>query len=159
MAGRRLPDSGGNAVNLAGKHLLSALRIALGAVFFYAGAIKVNDPQAFAGNIAAYKLLPYFASYLMAAILPWLEVFCGLLLIIGLRVKAAAAMVILLNLTFMAALAAAMVRGLDIDCGCFKQGGNKTPAWLALARDAVLLSMALIVFLGADRKEKDIFRS
>lgn len=143
-------------MNLFRKHLRSVLRIALGAVFFYAGALKINDPQAFAGNIAAYKLLPYFANYLTAAILPWLEVFCGLLLIIGLRVRAAAAMVILLNLIFMAALAVAMVRGLDIDCGCFKQGGSKTPAWLALARDAVLLSMALFVFRGANRKEKDI---
>ena len=155
MAGRRLPDSGGNAVNLAGKHLRSILRIALGTIFLYAGAIKINGPQAFAGNIAAYKLLPYFASYLMAAILPWLEVFCGLLLIIGLRVRAAAAMVILLNLSFMAALAAVMVRGLDIDCGCFKQGGSKTPAWLALARDAVLLAMALTVFRCADRNQQE----
>jgi putative oxidoreductase len=155
MAGRRLPDSGGNAVNLSRKHLLSILRIALGAVFFYAGVIKINDPQAFAGNIAAYKLLPYFASYLMAAILPWLEVFSGLLLIIGLRVRAAAALVIFLNLIFMAALTAAMVRGLDIDCGCFKLGGSKTPAWLAFARDAVLLAIALIVFRCADRNQNE----
>jgi putative oxidoreductase len=142
-------------VNLFRKHLLSVLRIALGAVFLYAGAIKISDPQAFAGNIAAYKLLPYFADYLTAAILPWLEVFSGLLLIVGLRVRAAAAMAIILNVVFMAALAAAMVRGLDIDCGCFKQGGSKTPAWLALARDAVLLSVALIVFRSAGRNFRE----
>ncbi len=139
-------------MNLAGKHLLSILRVALAAVFVYAGALKVNDPVAFAGNIAAYKLLPYFAAYLAAAILPWLEICCGVLLIIGWRLRAAAGMVALLNIAFIVALAAAMVRGLDIDCGCFKQAAAKAPVWQALLRDTVLLVMALTVLRSADRK-------
>ena len=142
-------------MNLAGKHLLSILRVVLATIFVYAGALKINDAVAFAGNIAAYKLLPYFAVYLAAAILPWLEICCGLLLIIGWRVRAAAGMVVLLNIVFIIALAAAMVRGLDIDCGCFKQAGAKTPAWQALLRDVVLLAMAMTVLRSADRKLKE----
>ena len=141
-------------MNLAGRHLTSVIRVALGTLFVYAGVLKISDPVAFAGSIAAYKLLPYFATYLAAAILPWLEVICGLLLISGLRVRAAAAMVVLLNLVFIFALAAAMARGLDIDCGCFRQGGAKTPVWQALVRDGVLLAMALLVFRSADRKQR-----
>lgn len=143
-------------MNLAGKHLLSILRVALAAVFLYAGALKVNAPVAFAGDIAAYKLLPYFAAYLAAAILPWLEICCGVLLIIGWRVRAAAGMVALLNIAFIVALAAAMVRGLDIDCGCFREAGAKTPAWQALLRDTVLLVVALTVYRNGAKKPSPV---
>lgn len=134
-------------MSLMGRHLASIVRIALGTVFIYAGALKATTVVAFAGNIAAYQLLPYTANYLVAAVLPWLEIICGLLLIVGMRVRAASALIILLNAVFIVALSAALVRGLDIDCGCFKQGGvGKTSAWQALLRDLVLLAMAITVY-------------
>lgn len=125
--------------------LTTVLRLLLGGVFVYAGFTKITAPTTFAGSIAAYKILPYFGNYLVAALLPWLEALCGLLLIAGLRVKAAASLIIVLNVVFMAALASTIIRGLDIDCGCFKQNGEKTSAWTALLRDAALLIMAILV--------------
>jgi len=126
-------------------YLPAAVRIALGGIFIYAAVLKIADPVAFAGSVAAYHILPYFASYLTAAVLPFLELTCGVLLVLGYRVKGGALIIALLNLVFMVALASAIVRGLDIDCGCFKQGGSKTSPWLALARDAVFLAMTLFV--------------
>lgn len=125
------------------RYLAVAVRLALGGVFVYAGAVKIIEPVSFAGSVAAYKILPYFGNFLVAAVLPWLEVLCGLLLIIGYRLKAAALIIILLNLVFMAALAAAIVRGLDIDCGCFRQGGAKSSPWLVLLRDALFMLAAI----------------
>ncbi len=127
------------------------IRIALGAIFTYAGIIKIMDPVAFAGSIAAYKILPYFGNYLAAAILPWLEVTCGLLLVAGYRWRGAAVIILVLNAGFIVALASTLVRGLDIDCGCFRQGGDKTSAWAAIGRDMVLLFMALAVLRQKDR--------
>jgi uncharacterized membrane protein YphA (DoxX/SURF4 family) len=134
-------------MSLMGRHLASIIRIGLGTVFIYAGALKATTIVAFAGNIAAYQLLPYTANYVVAAVLPWLEIICGLLLIVGIRIRAASALIILLNAVFIVALSAALIRGLDIDCGCFKQGGaGKTTAWQALLRDLVLLAMAITVY-------------
>jgi putative oxidoreductase len=124
------------------RYLPPLMRIALGGIFIYAALLKIADPVAFAGSVAAYRILPYFASYLAAATLPFLELICGLLLVSGYRVKGGAVIIAALNLLFMAALASAIVRGLDIDCGCFKQGGAKTSPWIALARDALFLVMA-----------------
>ncbi len=121
------------------------IRVILGGVFIYAGVVKIADPTAFAGSIAAYKILPYFANYLTAAILPWFELLCGIMLLTGYRYRAAAMLLLLLNLAFMAALASTLVRGLDIDCGCFKQGGSKTSAWTALGRDIIFFLMALFL--------------
>ena len=127
------------------------IRIALGAIFTYAGIIKIMDPVAFAGSIAAYKILPYFGNYLAAAILPWLEVVCGLLLVAGYRWRGAAVIILILNATFIFALISTLVRGLDIDCGCFRQGGDKTSAWTAIGRDIIFVLMTLIVLRQRDR--------
>lgn len=118
-------------------------RLILGGVFLYAGFTKIVDPISFAGSIASYKILPYFGNYLVAATLPWVEALCGLLLVVGYRARSAASLVVLLNLAFMAALVSTILRGMDIDCGCFSKTGEKTSAWTALGRDVVLLALAL----------------
>jgi putative oxidoreductase len=137
------------------RYLPATVRIALGMIFIYAALVKIADPVAFAGSVAAYKILPYFANYLAAAVLPFVELACGLLLVTGYRVKCGALIIVAMNLVFMAALASAIVRGLDIDCGCFKQGGDKTSPWIALARDTVFLAMAFVV-LKMDPKVKRV---
>lgn len=130
----------------AGQHTMTLLRIGLGAVFVYAGFLKIREPVAFAGSVAAYQILPYFLNYLVAATIPWVEAACGILLIFGYRVKAAAGIVAAMNVLFIVLLASTIARGLDIDCGCFRQGGGKTSAWIAILRDIVFLSVALILF-------------
>lgn len=126
------------------RHLISIGRIILGAVFIYAGIMKISDTTTFAGSIAAYRILPYFGNYLLASILPWLEILCGALLVVGWRIRGAAVIITLLNVVFIIALLSALARGLDIDCGCFRPG-DKTPPMEALMRDLLFLVMALIV--------------
>lgn len=122
-----------------------ALRLILGLVFLYAGVPKVVDPVGFAAHVAAYRVLPYFAVYVVAAVLPWLETICGGLLVVGIRVRAAATLLLLLDLAFMALLASAIVRGLDIDCGCFIRTGKGTSPWAALGRDLLIFWLAAVV--------------
>ena len=126
------------------KHGVAIIRILLGAVFLYAGILKIVDTTAFAGSIAAFRILPYFSNYLVASILPWLELFCGALLVTGWKARPAAVLIALLNVVFIAALASAIARGLDIDCGCFKQGAKEPPLH-SMVRDMVFLVMAILV--------------
>lgn len=128
------------------KHLTAVLRVGLGALFLYAGVIKILTPAAFAGSIANYQVLPYAGNYLAAAILPWIEVICGALLVTGWRTRSAAALVALMNAFFIILLFSTVARGLDIDCGCFKQGGDKTTAWTAIFRDTMFLVAAVFVY-------------
>jgi putative oxidoreductase len=139
-------------VRARGEVIQTIVRLLLGGLFLYAGIVKIADPTQFAGDIAAYRLLPYFGNFLAAAILPWLEILCGTLLIVGFRTGGAAALILVLTSVFMAALASTIVRGLDIDCGCFRHGGQKTSAWTALGRDALLFVAALIVLRNARKK-------
>ena len=64
--------------------VILVLRIVLGAIFVYAGYVKLRDPwQLFAAGIASYEILPMWAVKITARALPWFEVSIGLLLMAG----------------------------------------------------------------------------
>jgi len=119
-------------------------RLLLGGIFLYAGLTKSMDVTRFAGDIAAYRILPYQWNYLAAATLPYVEFMAGLLLVINRRVRPATLLLALLTLGFIAALGSVIYRGLDIDCGCFG-AGSATPGQ-ALWRDLGLLVLAHFTF-------------
>ena len=138
-------------------YLALTIRTILGGLFIYAGWLKIADPVLFAWSVAAYKILPPFGNYLVAATLPWVEFLCGLLLILGVRTRASATIVLLMNLVFTVALASAIIRGLDIDCGCFRQGGPKTTPWSALLRDLLLVAGTMVLLrLDTGRGDRNV---
>lgn len=125
-----------------------ALRLFLGGLLLYAAAAKWPAPQAFAEDVANYRVLP-------AALVPWftvgllgLETGLGAVLLLNLFPFEAALIVTGLMLTFTGAVASALLRGLKIDCGCFGAGGS--PATVAtLARDiALCVPAALLLWLS-----------
>lgn len=128
------------------------LRLALAAVFIYAGVVKMRDPVAFAGQVAAYQLLPYALNYLVAATLPYVEFLAGTLLLFNARIRSALVAVGGLTLVFMAALASVLARGMEIDCGCFDPGGGKAvSAAMALLRDVGLMGLIALTWWTRSR--------
>src|SRR5262245_17156742 len=121
------------------------LRIVLGGLLVAAGALKLGDPTAFANEITNYRFLPSLAPWL-AATLPAVEIALGVLLVvapIGWR-RAAAVAAAGLMLLFTVAVTQVVVRGINVDCGCF--GGNSGPVTLlTVARDLLLLAMAAAI--------------
>lgn len=117
-------------------------RLLVGGLFLYAGASKGLDPRAFAGEVAAYKILPYSLNLLVAASLPWLEIICGGLLLAGRKVPATALILLGLEVTFAVFITLAISRGLTISCGCFgSSGGSSLP--FALLRDLLLIALTI----------------
>jgi len=134
-------------------------RLYLAWVFIYACIHKIAHPSAFALDIATYDILPLSLVNPMAIILPWIELVAGVLLVIGWRVRAAALSVCGMMVMFIAAIAIALAKGLDMSCGCFaSQAVNEDPiGWLTVMRDLGWLALAgYVVFfdrnpLGLDR--------
>lgn len=122
--------------------VLLMARLLLGGVFLWAGVLKAVDPLAFARSLATYQLLPQQGNLLVAVTLPWVEIVCATLLLLGWRVRPAALVAAVLNLIFIVAIASVLARGLNVDCGCFGHDAA-TPPELALLRDLVLLALAL----------------
>jgi len=128
-----------------------ALRLLRGGVFIYAGAVKAWSPTDFVRDIEGYRLLPAGAAFLVALYLPWLEIICGGCLISNWLRRGSFLALTLLLLIFIAALASAWLRGLDISCGCF--GADSEPgrySWLLL-RDIVILMALLWTWAAVER--------
>ncbi len=135
-------------MKLLGRTVYHISRLVLAAVFIYAGVVKANDVVDFAGQIANYQILPYAWNYLIASILPYLELLCGILLLLNLRIRPAVLVLFVLNIIFMLALSSVIIRGLDIDCGCFKPGAaNPTSPLTALWRDVGLLVLLVATWV------------
>lgn len=135
------------------------LRLILAAVFLYAGITKSLDVNAFSQAIGRYDLMPEMANFIVAVVLPYLEIYTALLLLSGQWHQAASWLSVLMCSTFCLALLSAAVRGLSIDCGCF---GSSSGAWssvgVALLRAIALLAFSLYLLLattenGVDKQE------
>ncbi|MDZ7270873.1 MAG: DoxX family membrane protein [candidate division KSB1 bacterium] len=123
------------------------VRIALGAVFVYAAVGKIADPAGFLRDVDNYRLLPFFAAGLTAIILPWLELLCGLGLILRRWVQGSAMLIAAMLVLFIAGLVSALVRGLDISCGCFAIGSEASRvSVMRVLEDSVMLAAALWVW-------------
>lgn len=120
----------------------SGARLLVGGIFVYAGAVKALDPQAFAGQIAAYELFPYRLNLLFATTLPYVELLAGGLLLVNRKTQSALLLLLALELVFLAILGWAWGQGLQIDCGCFRPGAATLPR-TAFLRDLVLCVLTL----------------
>ena len=120
-------------------------RALVSVLWLAAGAFKLADPAAFARDIEHYRLLPALGSAALAVYLPWLELVLGVALWLPRFREAARGLSLALLGVFGVVLAAALVRGLDIRCGCFGASGPDSSAAWALARNAVL---ALLLWGG-----------
>jgi uncharacterized membrane protein YphA (DoxX/SURF4 family) len=138
-------------------------RLYVGYVFVSACYHKIMDPGVFAVDVATYQFLPLSTVNVFALTVPWMELVVGVLLVIGLRVRAAALVVSGLMVAFMIALAWALHLGLDMSCGCFaSQAATEDDAisWHTMVRDSVwlLLGLYILVFdrrpLGVERLAK-----
>ena len=117
------------------------IRIGIGGMFIFASVFKIIDPKGFAVLIAQYQFLPHNLVNLWALILPQVEFWFGLALIVTPFVKECALVILALFASFIVALVWALILDLGITCGCFQIDGaqSKSEAWIALIRDLVLL--------------------
>jgi len=145
---------------VASKWLLLGARVYLGLVFVIASWHKIMVPEIFALDVATYQFLPLWATNGFALVLPWVELLAGVMLILGLRARAAALLALCMMLSFILALLWALHLGLDMACGCFASQAATTEdpiSWHTMVRDLVWFALALYVLtldqarLGLDR--------
>ena len=97
------------------------VRFLIGCVFLVSGFEKIITPyQNFLYVIEGYEILPTSFATLVAKVFPWIEIFVGIFLVLGLWLKESLTAAIILFLVFIGVVAQALVRQLPIgECGCF----------------------------------------
>lgn len=119
-------------------------RVAIGLVFVVAALGKIGDVSAFAGQIVNYRLMPLGSVNLLAITLPWIELLAGLGLVLGVRPRAGAVIVLVLMAIFTVAVGSAWARGLDFECGCFGKASAAVIGARKFAENVGLTALAAI---------------
>ncbi len=138
--------------------ILMLCRVAIAVLFLFAAYQKLfapeSGPQKFAMSIHSFKILPDHLVHLAAAALPWLEVFCGLLLLAGIWTRAAAWLFVAMIVVFTGAVISVLVRHLPASCGCFGKFSLLCPhdvlTWCKVGENSLILlpTLAVAIFGG-----------
>lgn len=123
------------------------LRWVLGLSFVYVALHKIVSPADFAEVICGYDLAPDFSVNLIAVFLPFLELFFGAALILGVYPRSASLGVSIFLLIFILAFSINAVRGIEFDCGCFSTGQSTDAVgvvWLII-RDILYMIAGIYV--------------
>lgn len=129
------------------------VRLAVGIIFVYASIDKIAQPGQFARIVYNYHLLPGELVNLMAIIMPWIELFCGAFLILGIYKEGSVLILNVLVLVFIVAVGVNLFRGVDLECGCFTVSSKAKGAVLGLLiRDIGLLILTIYLFFNRSRR-------
>lgn len=145
---------------MSGRLVLIA-RLIVGVTLIVYGASKLPVPTDFLKSIEAYDILPTRPPWLLngsALLLPWLEIVCGIALVLG-RLARAAALLAFATLTVFTA--AILVRSFQVmaaegtpflelafDCGC---GSGTVIIWQKLLLNGALIALTALVAFRRDR--------
>jgi uncharacterized membrane protein YphA (DoxX/SURF4 family) len=142
---------------LSNKYIQIGLRIIIGAIFIYASVGKLFNAEAFAKAIKNYDMLPFATLNILAIILPYVEFFTGVFLVLGIYKKGRSAIAILSLVMFLIALTSAYARGLDINCGCFslETTATKSDILTRIFEDILMLIGILIVYIFGEKKKSE----
>lgn len=127
-------------------------RLAVAAVFLYAGASKAGSDE-FAAALVPFTFVPDTWIGPIALILPQLEILCGVLLLVPwtLPQSLGAALALALSLVFIFTLSWALANDIIVSCACF--GQDETPSarkmQTAVGRDVLLALGAALVLADA----------
>jgi putative oxidoreductase len=129
--------------------LVRGAQIVIGLVFLAAALPKIGDPESFALSVHHFRIVPLALENLVAIALPWIELVAGLALVLGIQARAGGAIVTVLMAVFTVAVAVALARGLDFECGCFGTGDGTRVGATKLLENTTLLLLASIGSLRA----------
>lgn len=139
------------AAFLARRGVVRAAQVVLGVLLGWAALAKLGDIPGLARDVHNFRLLPLASEHLLAIVLPWIELTAALSLVLGIRPRAGAVVAASLMIVLTTAVAIAMARGLNFECGCFGSAGATRVGAAKLLENVALLAIALVGTLGSGR--------
>jgi protein-disulfide isomerase len=136
--------------NIAKPWLGSVARLALAVVWICACLAKLHSPRTFEQTVRAYGMTPDWLTKAIAYGAPVLMLCLGVVLIIGVMVRVAAAASAVLLLVFEIGMITAAVRSRPVSCACFSSGTvgvGSGPSALAILLTLLLLAAAVFLVL------------
>ncbi len=135
---------------IGNKYFIVLCQLSVALVFIFAGAEKINNAESFAAAISNYRILPDFTINLIAITLPWIEFISGLLLLFNVNVRENIAILNTLLFLFIVMVTIAVIRNLNIECGCFGARNGQKVGLLKIGENILLFLAGLNVYLNKE---------
>lgn len=130
--------------------------IFIAVILFWSGAEHLKNPFAFLTSIVRYQIIDGIAATTLATALPIFQTVLAAMLIFGispLRTRLCAAALLTV---FTSVQISAIVRGLEVGCGCFGTANDTPITWGSVLRVGLLASLAWALYYksSGDLKEQ-----
>ncbi len=136
-----------------------SLRVILGAIFIWAGCVKLLDLNSFIESVSNFEIPPFGHGPWDARLgytLPAFEVIVGSCLILGFTkfYRGALLTTALMSAGFLGAIFSVHIRGINIECGCFGKALSFDNYYTHMAVLAVMTLAALVLIWLEIKKSK-----
>lgn len=121
----------------------------LGSMFVYSASLKFAHYHRARGALMAYRVLPDRLALAGGALLPWLEVLTGVLLLFSLLPPAGPLMAAILGAGFTYGSARVLGRGASVPCGCTASGSEPVSRTTLFRAVAIVVSAVALLALSA----------
>lgn len=123
-----------------------ALYVVVAVFFGVAAQVKLVDPEAFLTSLLTYEVFPYPVAAGLALFAPILEIVVAFCLATGVLRKGAVLLTVGMLALFIALVAQGLLRGLEMDCGCFGSNvlSSTTDYLLKIGQNVMLLAAVLL---------------
>jgi len=119
------------------------IRIFIGLVFVISSIAKLFSLQHFIEIVMTMNMLPQFLVPYFSISLPLIEYFLGMFMVFGIYVRETAKAIMLLLIIFTIVIVFNLIKGNQIECGCFGTLIGEEIGWTLLTRDLIILILTI----------------
>lgn len=135
------------SIFLKNRWVLLAFRILLGGIFFVASISKILDMSGFVDTVVGYDLIAQTLAEIYGWVMPWVELYLGCSLILGVLPRISAGISIPVVISFAIASSYALEKFPEGICGCFGSFIVLSHP-VSLIIDAIMFLFALAIVVG-----------
>lgn len=140
---------------LGGRRASVLLQILIGCLFIWSAWEKIANPNDFCFAIRQYQVVAWTQAAYLAVTIPWVELACGVFLLLGIFVPYAAYLLLVCLCVFTSAQISVLIHGYSIDCGCIALLGTTSKVtWLTVLRNLAVLALCLGVLGNTNSKTR-----
>lgn len=127
------------------KYSFEILRLILAFIFILSALEKFKSLESFALNVDVYQIFPAIVVNLIVVIIPWLELFIGFGLLFKFKLRANLLLYLILMIGFTILVVIAMIKGLDIECGCFGESSTRVGVQKIVENMIIILGNLILI--------------
>ncbi|MCK4872772.1 MAG: DoxX family membrane protein [Phycisphaerales bacterium] len=143
-------DSGTSSA--AASWLMLTVRLMVASLFLFSSTQKLRGPQNFVLSVEAFDIMPSDPAILLSFVayaVPWTELLCAILILLGVWARPASLLLSILMVVFTVAIFSVLARGMDVNCGCFGAWLPDQVTWSTPLRNiAILIPVLLLLRFG-----------